>query len=648
LSSDYRRVPLFALALLVLLAAPRYADATTCPAVGPVAANAKTDVVYDPLDSTMKACVAGSWLTMSGGGGGGGNLDDMTDVVITTPSTNQALVYNGAAWINATLSLTETDPQVGTLTATKWCAANAGGTAIVCNQAAPSGGGSSSGTAGFVQISGGSGAFASSSTTAGQQLFWDSTNHRLGIGVNTPTTQLTIGTSGTVTVQNGGSAAAPAYAVTTGGLGVNGMFVPAANSVAFVTSATERVRIDGSGNLGVGTTGPSAKLHVNGGNAIITPGAGNYATTFTGAGASALSITGGIANNEYARLTFGNGAAGNYAGIGAQITGGGSYLLLGTSNNYGTGITNEAIVISPTGNVGVGLTPNGAATLHVKGNAPILALEGTDHAYQSWYPAGYAAGRKAWLGFGGAGTSDFGIWNETATGAINLATNGGSRIYIKADGNVGIGTTNPSNKLEVATGSGGVLAVGDDAGGYTRIRFFGSAANSVVFNRGNNTGSTMWWGEGSDTGAYSFRGSGNFEVGGAAYKPGGGSWSASSDARLKAINGPYQQGLDSIVKLNTVRFHYKKDNPRKEPSDRQFVGLIAQDVQKVFPEAVKERADGYLDLDTTPINFALINAVKELKTANDNLAHELAQQKSLNEKNLRELRDRLDTLSEAQ
>ena len=41
----------------------------------------------------------------------------------------------------------------------------------------------SSGTAGYVQISGGSGAFASSSTTAGQQFFWDTTNHRLGIGI---------------------------------------------------------------------------------------------------------------------------------------------------------------------------------------------------------------------------------------------------------------------------------------------------------------------------------------------------------------------------------------------------------------------------------------------------------------------------------
>lgn len=42
---------------------------------------------------------------------------------------------------------------------------------------------------------------------------------------------------------------------------------------------------------------------------------------------------------------------------------------------------------------------------------------------------------------------------------------------------------------------------------------------------------------------------------GLAYKPGGGSWAASSDARLKNIDGAYERGLDAIVRLNTVRFH---------------------------------------------------------------------------------------------
>jgi hypothetical protein len=56
-------------------------------------------------------------------------------------------------------------------------------------------------------------------------------------------------------------------------------------------------------------------------------------------------------------------------------------------------------------------------------------------------------------------------------------------------------------------------------------------------------------------------------------------------------------------------------------SQRKFAGLVAQEVQAIFPEMVTERA-GYIDgvavndmrdIDTTPLLFALINAVKELK-----------------------------------
>lgn len=44
---------------------------------------------------------------------------------------------------------------------------------------------------------------------------------------------------------------------------------------------------------------------------------------------------------------------------------------------------------------------------------------------------------------------------------------------------------------------------------------------------------------------------------------------------------------------------------------------MAQEVQKLIPEAVSERNDGYLDLDTTPIGYAVINAIRELKAEND-------------------------------
>ncbi|MFB7143354.1 tail fiber domain-containing protein [Agrobacterium deltaense] len=110
---------------------------------------------------------------------------------------------------------------------------------------------------------------------------------------------------------------------------------------------------------------------------------------------------------------------------------------------------------------------------------------------------------------------------------------------------------------------------------------------------------------------------------GHALKPGGGTWNALSDRRLKDLDGTYTHGLKEIVALDPVRFHYKKNNNMRQPSDREFVGLIAQDVLPHFPEAVRKEKDGYYRLDTTPIHFAMINAVKELKAENDDLKTEL-------------------------
>jgi hypothetical protein len=65
-----------------------------------------------------------------------------------------------------------------------------------------------------------------------------------------------------------GSAATPAIRGTDTNTGI---FFPAADTIAFAEGGVESMRIDSSGNVGIGTTSPSAKLHVEGGteNAII-------------------------------------------------------------------------------------------------------------------------------------------------------------------------------------------------------------------------------------------------------------------------------------------------------------------------------------------------------------------------------------------
>ncbi len=121
---------------------------------------------------------------------------------------------------------------------------------------------------------------------------------------------------------------------------------------------------------------------------------------------------------------------------------------------------------------------------------------------------------------------------------------------------------------------------------------------------------------------------GDLKVYGNASKPGGGMWTNSSDRRLKDIHGKYTKGLNEILHLNPVSFNYKKNNPKQLPSDQEYVGLIAQEVQPYFPEAVSSDADGYLSLNMHSVNVAMINAFQELKSENDALKKALCEIKS--------------------
>lgn len=116
---------------------------------------------------------------------------------------------------------------------------------------------------------------------------------------------------------------------------------------------------------------------------------------------------------------------------------------------------------------------------------------------------------------------------------------------------------------------------------------------------------------------------GNLTIWGNGFKPGGGSWgNSSSDIRTKNIDGDYSSGLAQIEQLNPVIYRYKGNDDVNNivPPEQQFIGLVAQDVENVMPELVirrngkidgKEIAD-FRSMDTSPLLFALVNAVKEL------------------------------------
>ena len=80
-----------------------------------------------------------------------------------------------------------------------------------------------------------------------------------------------------------------------------------------------------------------------------------------------------------------------------------------------------------------------------------------------------------------------------------------------------------------------------------------------------------------------------------------------SDRRLKYVGKENTSGLEKIRQLKVFNYTFKKDTT-KEP----HVGVIAQDLQKVFPDAVKKGTDGFLRIRMEDMFYAVINAIKEL------------------------------------
>lgn len=81
----------------------------------------------------------------------------------------------------------------------------------------------------------------------------------------------------------------------------------------------------------------------------------------------------------------------------------------------------------------------------------------------------------------------------------------------------------------------------------------------------------------------------------------------SSDIRLKDVSGDNTAGLKEINALNVKNYTYKNDK-EKTP----HVGVIAQDLQKIFPNSVFAAQDGYLKIKTEEIFYAMVNSIKEL------------------------------------
>ena len=99
-------------------------------------------------------------------------------------------------------------------------------------------------------------------------------------------------------------------------------------------------------------------------------------------------------------------------------------------------------------------------------------------------------------------------------------------------------------------------------------------------------------------------------VNGSADKTGGGSWGTFSDGRLKNIEGTYDRGLDEVLALHPILYRYKMNNAMGIKDHKQHTGFVAQEVEKLIPEAVEYNKKGYRILNDDPILWAMLNSIK--------------------------------------
>ncbi len=93
-----------------------------------------------------------------------------------------------------------------------------------------------------------------------------------------------------------------------------------------------------------------------------------------------------------------------------------------------------------------------------------------------------------------------------------------------------------------------------------------------------------------------------------------------SDLRLKTELSPLNGTLSKLVQIQPVYYRFK--NTEQYPGDKQ-IGLIAQEVEKYFPELVSKDSKGYLAVNYSKMTAVLLQAVKEQQQTIEKLTREI-------------------------
>jgi hypothetical protein len=321
--------------------------------------------------------------------------------------------------------------------------------------------------------------------------------------------------------------------------------------------------IQKNGYIGIGTISPLAMLH-------LRSTSGDLIFRLENADGVSGSRKWDIVNNSGGSLSFYDRTIGGAAG--------------------------HRLVIDLNGNVGIGSTsPNDKVEISGAPGSNQLRLTNTTNS------------RYSFLGHDAFGA----FWEVTNVGDNFQVRNASNAAIFSCsnNGNVGIGTSGPNDKLELsgAPGSNQLRLTNTTNNRYSFLGHDASGAFWEITNAGDaiqirNTTNGIILGC-SDNGNVSVPG--NLCAG---------TTTCPSDRRYKTDITPIDSSLSKVSKLQGVYYNWdRKKWPQKNFSENKQIGLIAQDVEKVVPEVVNTDKEGYKSLSYDKLTAVLINAMKEME-----------------------------------
>lgn len=354
------------------------------------------------------------------------------------------------------------------------------------------------------------------------------------------------------------------------------------------TAFTETMRIKGNGNLGIGTNSPASKLHISGGSAIIDSDGSTSVAVLRGGGTGKvdLAVAGGAGSYSSSAATNDGVLRAMTGKLHLQTGAGAAAITVDAANKVGMG------TISPRNKLDIrGKLSLGDATPNSDYNG---ALQITRPTSGSQYINLVRSGNKVWsLGYA-PNTNTFGIGNGMGT---DSSFNPSFRM--ESNGRTMINTTN-SSQGDLSVGLGGLVSVGSRGGtpGYARMRYEnGGRIYLEAYNTNINNG--QWRGFSMD---------GNNDI----------DWT--SDRRLKKNIVDAEPMLDRLMQLPFRRYQYKSST---NPNERPEFGVIAQEVEPLFPDLVGQGDDGIMTVGYTSFATIACKTIQELKIEKDNEIDEL-------------------------